>query len=115
MRRVYGRPDPVGVMTGLSLTGMQANADVLIAYVGPSGYQRFYFFIPPYSILFRTRNHPNGTTEHPACAAAAGAGGPEPADNVRLYYFMNEAEVVCDAENHTGAPSTIRRRWFGTW
>ena len=54
VRRVYGRPDPVGVMMTENIFDqeMQANLDVLIPYVEAHPDTEFYFFIPPYSILF---------------------------------------------------------------
>ena len=42
---------------------MQANLDVLIPYVEAHPDTEFYFFIPPYSILFWDQTIQNGTTE----------------------------------------------------
>ncbi len=103
VRRVYGRPDPVGVMMTENIFDqeMQANLDVLIPYVEAHPDTEFYFFIPPYSILFWDQTIQNGTTEailHVQQQVMEALGQ---YDNVRLYYFMNEAEVVCDLENYT--------------
>ena len=100
--KVYGRPEPTPMMgSDIFSAETSANLQIILPYVQAHPETEFYFFIPPYSIVFWDRVSRRGTLEGTLSAQEAALQALAQCDNVHVYYPCAEEEVICDLEQYT--------------
>lgn len=100
--KVYGRPEPTPMMgSDIFSAETSANLQIILPYVQAHPETEFYFFIPPYSIVFWDRVYRRGTLEGTLSAQEAALQALAQCDNVHVYYPCAEEEMICDLEQYT--------------
>lgn len=100
--KVYGRLEPTPMMgSDIFSAETSANLQIILPYVQAHPETEFYFFIPPYSIVFWDRVYRRGTLEGTLAAQEAALQALAQCDNVHVYYPCAEEEVICDLEQYT--------------
>lgn len=80
-----------------------ANLDNLTPLIEAHPETRFYIFYPPYSMLYWELLHLNGTTEEMLAVYRHSIERFLAYDNVRVYYFQAEKEIISDLDNYRDA------------
>lgn len=73
---------------------IDANVDLLIKQVNAHPETTFYFFYPPYSLLWWDNMTRSGELNQVLYAAQASAQALLSCDNVKLYYFQNDPDII---------------------
>lgn len=98
----YNRPQTIVPMIGPEV--YKANADANIAaieeFIKNNPQITFRFIIPPYSILWWDNTYRNGETEQNLYAIEAAAQCFLQYENVEMYYYQNNEEIITDLNNY---------------
>ena len=96
------RPD--GHKENLPLDYYFGNADLFLSkmtkYIEARPDVRFYFYVPPYSILFWDYEVLNGKLEAEICMLEKVYAGLLEYDNVEMYYFQNDMDIITNLDNY---------------
>lgn len=93
---------------------IDANVALLIQMVEAHPETEFYFFYPPYSLLWWDSVNRDGRIEECLYAAGRAAEALIPYENVHLYNFLAEEEIVCNLNYYMDAMhfSADINRWI---
>ena len=96
----YGRPEEISPekTEGEYRPFIDGNVDILERMVQENPDTTFYIFYPPYSLLWWDNMIRSGQLEQSLYAARTSMERLLPYDNVRLYYFQNEEDVILDLD-----------------
>lgn len=96
--RPEGRKDPVPIDEYFN------NADLFldkfVKYIEARPDVKFYVYVPPYSILFWDYSLLNGRLEAEICLEERVYSRLLDYDNVELYYFQNDTDIITDLNNY---------------
>ena len=76
------------------------NLDNVIPFIEGHPETEFYIFYPPYSMLYWELKKINGTLEEILAVYEHSMKRLLPYDNVKIYYFQAEAEIISDLDNY---------------
>lgn len=96
----YDRPEQVAepVEAEEYMPFIDGNVRLLEEMVSAHPETEFYFFYPPYSILWWDNMVRSGQLEQSMYAAKASMERLLPYENVRMYYFQNEEKIILDLD-----------------
>ena len=96
----YGRPQEIAEERTAEeyRPNIDGNVDLLERMVQENPDTTFYIFYPPYSLLWWDNMIRSGQLEQSLYAARTSMERLLPYDNVRLYYFQNEEDVILDLD-----------------
>lgn len=79
---------------------LRANLELLTSRIKAHSETEFYVFVPPYSMLWWDSTYRDGDTEAYLYNMQQAMEELLKYDNVKMYYFQNEREIITDLENY---------------
>lgn len=81
----------------------QKNIENIMPYIEDNPDIEFYLFMPPYSVLFWQKYYTNGCVDEELKMHQQIMEAFLKYDNVKLFYFMNDEEIITDLNNYRDA------------
>ena len=100
--RNYNRPDVIqpGKAEEEYKEFVDGNVELLVKRVEQHPDTMFYFFYPPYSMLWWDNMYRSGEQEQVMYAAGTSAERLLGYENVRMYYFQNDRDIILDLDQY---------------
>ena len=98
----YDRPEEIAPMKAEEeyKEFVDGNVELLVKRVEQHPDTMFYFFYPPYSMLWWDNMYRSGEQEQVMYAAGTSAERLLGYENVRMYYFQNDRDIILDLDQY---------------